>query len=96
MPLGAMRDTIVYDSGYITPIFNDKKWFKSIELLPIAISTLSLSSNLTQITYVSVVSFATMTSLKIEVTIEIVKALFQLSSLYNLVASLNLHYHGVF
>ncbi len=42
-----MRDTIVYDSGYATPIFNDKKWFKSIEPLPTAVSTLSSSSDLT-------------------------------------------------
>ncbi len=76
MPLGAIKDTIVYDSGYTTPIFNDKKWFKSIEPLPIAVSTLSSSSDLTYITYVSMVSFATITLLGTEVTIEIAGALF--------------------
>ena len=76
MPPGAMKDTIVYDSGYTTPIFNDKKWFKSIEPLPTAISTLSSSSDFTQITHVSVVSFATMTSLGTKVIIEIAEALF--------------------
>ncbi len=91
-----MRDTIVYDSSYTTPIFNDKKWFKSIELLPIAMSTLSSSSDLTYIIYISMVSFATMTSLGIEVTMEIAGALFQPSSLCNLVASLNLCHHSVF
>ncbi len=91
-----MRDTIVYDSSYATPIFNDKKWFKSIEPLPIAVSTLLSSSDLTQITHVGVVSFATMTSLGTEVTMEIAGALFQPSSPCNLVASLNLRRHGVF
>ena len=91
-----MRDTIVYDSGCATPIFNDKKWFKSIEPLPTAVSTLSSSSDLTQITHVGVVSFATMTSLGTEVTMEIAGALFQPSSPCNLVASLNLRRYSVF
>ncbi len=30
MPLGAIRDTIVYNSSYTAPIFNNRKWFTSI------------------------------------------------------------------
>ena len=29
-----MKDTIIYNSGYATSIFNDRKWFKTLELLP--------------------------------------------------------------
>ena len=28
-----IKDTIIYDLGYATSIFNDRKWFKTLEPL---------------------------------------------------------------
>lgn len=90
-----MKDTIIYDSGCATSIFNDRKWFKTLEPLPQATQTLSASGDLVSTTMAGIASFTTTLSTGTEVTMEIEGALLQPSSPCNLIASVGLRHHGV-
>ncbi len=90
-----MKDTIIYDSGYATSIFNDRKWFKTLEPLPQATQTLLASGDLVLTTMAGIASFTTTLLIGTEVTMEIEGALLQPSSPCNLIALVSLWHYGV-
>ena len=92
----SLKDTIVYDSGCAITIFNDRKWFKTLELLPTVTITLSASGNTEQTTMSGMVSFTTTLSTGGQTTIEVARALFQPKSPCNLLATVPLRNEGVF
>jgi hypothetical protein len=92
----SLKDTIVYDSGCAVTIFNDRKWFKTLEPLAVAIITLSASGDMVQTTMSGVVSFTTILSTGGQTTMEVARALFQPKSPCNLLATMALRNEGVF
>jgi hypothetical protein len=46
--LGHIKDVIIYDSDCAVPIFNDRKWFSEMKLLPQPFGSLAASGEVVE------------------------------------------------
>ena len=94
-PLNDIKDVLIYDSGCATTIFNDKKWFLSLEELEQPMTSLASNGMMTESRMGGKASFEVRLQAGNTATIVLGRAVYQPSSPCNLISSSYLRNNGV-
>jgi hypothetical protein len=90
-----LRDVLIYDTGCATTVFNDRKWFKSLEKLPQPFTSLASNGLVTETHLGGCAVVELQLSAGNTVTLKLAEAVYQPSSPCNLIAGQYLKKHGV-